>query len=288
MADERAIVITGASTGIGRACVEKAVREGAHVFAAVRKQADSDKLKQEFGDRVTPLILDVTNGEQIAAAAALVSARLHGRTLFGLLNNAGIAVSGPLPHQPVDDVRRQFETNFFGVHAVTQEFLPLLGSDRTRQGAPGRIVMISSVGGREAFPFTGAYAASKHALEGYSQALRRELMLFGIGVVVLAPGAIVTPIWDKAEQGSELAAYANTPYGKSGERTLKVMTQMGRQGLKPSIIGDYMWRAMTLPKPRFRYTILRNKFTGFTLPRMLPERLFNGLIAKQLALTPPR
>ncbi|NWG55041.1 MAG: SDR family NAD(P)-dependent oxidoreductase [Hydrogenophilaceae bacterium] len=281
---KRAIVVTGASTGIGRACVAHAVAQGAHVFAAVRKQADAESLAQDFGDRVTPLIMDVTDEAQIAAAVAKVSDWLAGRTLFGLVNNAGIAVPGPLAHLATDDVRRQFETNLFGLHAVTSAFLPLLGADRARQGAPGRIVMISSVGGTEGAPFVGAYAASKHAVEGYSKSLRRELMLYGVEVVVVAPGAVATPIWDKAET-SGLERFDNTPYGPAARRVAAYMLELGRKGLPAAAIARVVWRGLTRPKPPFRITILRNKFADYTLPRLLPGRFVNGLIAKRLGLT---
>ncbi|MGE0046344.1 MAG: SDR family NAD(P)-dependent oxidoreductase [Hyphomonadaceae bacterium] len=288
MANERAIVITGASTGIGRACVERAAKEGAHVFAGVRKQADADSLKQEFGDSVTPLILDVTNDAQIQAAVAQVSAWLNGRTLFGLVNNAGIAVAGPLPLQPLTDVRKQFETNFFGLHAATQAFLPLLGADRTRTGAPGRVVMMSSVGGKNGSPFVGAYAASKHAVEGYSQSLRRELMLYGIKVVVVAPGAVATPIWDKADEDPDLARYRESDYGAATDTVRKYMIGLGRQGLPPSAIGDVVWTGLAHPNPRQRYTVLRGKFMNYTLPRILPQPMVDNIIANRLGLRQPR
>src|SRR5690606_12734745 len=158
---DRAVVITGASTGIGRACVAKAVASGAHVFPAVRKKADADKLKAEFGEAVTPLLFDVTDEAAVKAAARKVEKALGGRRLFGLVNNAGVAVPGPLAYLSADDLRRQMEVNFIGVHNVTQAFLPALGLDPDRNGPPGKIVMISSVGGEAALPFIGAYAASK-------------------------------------------------------------------------------------------------------------------------------
>jgi NAD(P)-dependent dehydrogenase (short-subunit alcohol dehydrogenase family) len=287
MSNERAIVVTGASTGIGRACVAKAASEGARAFACVRKQADADKLKQEFGDRVSPQIMDVTDDQAIEAAAARVREALEGRTLFGLVNNAGIAVPGPLAHLETAELRRQFETNLFGLHAVTQAFLPLLGADRALSGKPGRIVMISSVGGKNGSPFVGAYSASKHALEGYSQSLRRELMLYGIEVIVVAPGAVATPIWDKAEQ-SDLERFRSTPFGPAAQRVEKYMLDMGRQGLPPSAIGDVVWRVMNQRRPPQRVTVMRNKFAGYDLPRLLPPRFVDGLIAKRLGLTPRR
>jgi NAD(P)-dependent dehydrogenase (short-subunit alcohol dehydrogenase family) len=231
--------------------------------------------------------MDVTDAAAIETAATAVADRLGGRTLSGLVNNAGIAVPGPLAHLEIAELRRQFETNLFGLHAVTQAFLPLLGADRARSGPPGRIVMISSVGGKNGSPFVGAYAASKHALEGYSQSLRRELMLYGIEVVVVAPGAVATPIWDKAEQ-SDLERFRNTPFGPAAQRVEKYMLDLGRQGLPPSAIADVVWRAFTRRKPPQRVTVMRDKFSGYTLPRLLPPRFIDAVIARRLGLTPRR
>jgi NAD(P)-dependent dehydrogenase (short-subunit alcohol dehydrogenase family) len=227
---DRAVVVTGASTGIGRAAVAKAVREGAHVFASVRKQSDADGLSAEFGEAVTPLLFDVADEAGVRAGAERVAQALGNRRLFGLVNNAGIAVAGPLLYLDTEELRRQFEINLFGVHNVTRAFTPLLGADPDRQGAPGRIVMISSVGGQNGSPFVGPYSSSKFALEGYSQSLRRELLLFGVDVIVIGPGAIATPIWDKAEQ-NDLKRFSNTPYAKAIDRVLDYMLKQGREGL---------------------------------------------------------
>jgi NAD(P)-dependent dehydrogenase (short-subunit alcohol dehydrogenase family) len=211
MAARRSVVVTGASTGIGHACVKVLVGGGFHVFGSVRKPADADRLAKEFGNSFTPLIFDVTDEAAVAAGAKQVEATLGGATLFGLVNNAGIAVPGPLLYLKVDDFRHQLAVNLTGQLIVTQSFAPLLGADRERKGAPGRIVMISSVGGKNALPFAGPYAASKFALEGLSESLRRELMLFGIDVIVVAPGSVATPIWDKAE-AMDITPFAATPY----------------------------------------------------------------------------
>ncbi len=278
---DRAIVVTGASTGIGRAAVAKAVRQGAHVFPSVRKQADADSLTAEFGDAVTPLIFDVADEEAVRAGAARVAQALGGRTLFGLLNNAGIAVAGPLLHLDTDELRRQFEINFFGVHNVTRAFADLLGADRQRAGNPGRIVMISSVGGQNGAPFVGPYAASKFAMEGYSQSLRRELMLYGIDVIVIGPGAIATPIWDKAGE-ADLSRFDNTEYAPILKGVEQYMLAQGRDGLPASEVGDLVWRCLTDPKPKARYRILRNEFMDVTLPRLLGPRTVDKVIAKRL------
>lgn len=283
---DRAVVVTGASTGIGRAAVAKAVREGAHVFASVRKQADAESLQAGFGDVVTPLIFDVADEAAVRAGATQVARALGGRRLFGLVNNAGIAVAGPLLHLDTDDIRRQFEINLFGVHNVTRAFADLLGVDKQRTGKPGRIVMISSVGGQNGSPFVGPYAASKFALEGYSQSLRRELMLYGIDVIVIGPGAIATPIWDKAGEG-DLERFSNTDYGPMLKGVEDYMISQGRQGLPASDVGDLVWRCLTDPKPKTRYKILRRPFIDVTLPRWLGPRTVDRIIAKRLGFPKP-
>jgi NAD(P)-dependent dehydrogenase (short-subunit alcohol dehydrogenase family) len=281
---DRAVVVTGASTGIGRAAVAKAVREGAHVFASVRKEADAQSLRDEFGAAVTPVIFDVADEAAVRAGAAQVAQALGNRRLYGLVNNAGIAVPGPLLHLDTEDLRRQFEINLFGVHNVTRAFADLLGADKERTGKPGRIVMISSVGGQNGAPFVGPYSASKFALEGYSQSLRRELMLYGIDVIVIGPGAIATPIWDKAEQ-EDMKRFSNTDYAASVDRVSDYMLSQGREGLPPSNVGDLIWHCLSDPKPKVRYPILRKPFMDRTLPRLLPPRMVDNIIAKRLGLT---
>lgn len=278
---DRAIVVTGASTGIGRAAVAKAVHEGAHVFGSVRKQADADSLKAEFGEEVTPLLFDVADEAAVKAGAAQVEQALGKRRLMGLVNNAGIAVSGPLLYLDTDELRRQFEVNLYGVHNVTRAFSNVLGADPERTGKPGRIVMISSVGGQNGSPFVGAYAASKFALEGYSQSLRRELMLFGIDVIVIGPGAVVTPIWDKGDS-EDLKRFDNTPYKEMVKRVADYMLTLGRKGLPPADVGNLIWSCLTDAKPKTRYHILRNAFMDRTLPRMLNPRTVDRIIAKRL------
>jgi len=153
----KSVVVTGASTGIGWGCVKVLLGGGFHVFGSVRKQTDADRLSKEFGHEFTPLIFDVTDGAAVAGGARQVEAALGGETLFGLVNNAGIAVPGPLLYLKIEAFKRQIDVNLTGQLVVTQAFAPLLGADRSRKGAPGRIVMISSVGGKNAMPFLGAY-----------------------------------------------------------------------------------------------------------------------------------
>src|SRR4026208_2138382 len=179
----RSVVVTGVSTGIGWGIMKVLIQNGFRVFGSVRKSQDAERLTKEFGEAFVPLLFDITNEEGVRNAAQKVREQLNGKTLFGLVNNAGVAVPAPLMHQPIEDFRKQMEINLIGQLIVTQAFLPLLGTDRSLKGNPGRIINMSSVSGERGYPFLGAYAASKFALEGYSESLRRELMLYGIDVI---------------------------------------------------------------------------------------------------------
>jgi NAD(P)-dependent dehydrogenase (short-subunit alcohol dehydrogenase family) len=195
----RSVVITGASTGIGWATAKLLLDRGFRVFGSVRKPADADRLKAEFGANFVPLQFDVTDEAAVLAAAREVRTVLAGETLAGLVNNAGIAVAGPVLEVSADEFRRQMEVNFIGPIIAIRAFGPLLGSDPSLKGPRGKIVMMSSVAGRSGNPLSSAYVASKHAIEGLSESLRREMMLFGIDVIIIAPGAVKTPIWGKAD-----------------------------------------------------------------------------------------
>ncbi|MDQ2833737.1 MAG: SDR family oxidoreductase [Acidobacteriota bacterium] len=279
----KSVVVTGASTGIGRGIVEGLLHKQFSVFGTVRKQADADRLRSELGTGFTPLLMDVTDQAAVLRAADQVRRSLGGSTLAGLVNNAGIAVVGPLLHQPLTEFRRQLEVNLTAPLLVTQAFADMLGTDRTRAGAPGRIINISSVGGKMGAPFLGAYAASKHGLEGMSESLRRELMLYGIDVILIEPGYVNTPILDKAE-AEDFGIYAGTDYGPILERFAKFFVAEGRKGLAPAAIGDAVHKALTVRKPRVVYTVVKQKFKNWTLPMQLPKRVLDRLIAKQLGL----
>jgi hypothetical protein len=277
-------VITGASTGIGRSAVKVLVGRGWRVFAGVRKVADAESLRQEFGEAIEPLLFDVTDIAAVHRAADETRVKLGGNTLKGLVNNAGFAIGGPLAHQPIDQIRRAFEVNALGAVTVSQAFIPLLGADPSLVGGPGRIVNISSVAGRIAPPFVGDYAMSKHALEAFSDSLRRELMIYGIDVVVIGPGAIVTPIWDKAEATDE-SVYAATDFGPALKRFKAAFIKRGRQGLPVERLGETIHLALTAAKPRARYVVLRNRLVNWTLPLLLPKRVLDRVIARATGLT---
>src|SRR4029077_1803743 len=205
------VLITGVSTGIGYAAAQAFVRKGYHVYGSVRRQEDAEKFQRALGPRVSPLFFYFTAHVAIRDAAMKVEAEVGREGLAGLINNAGISTSGPLMLQPLDDIRHQFEVNVIGLFAVTQAFLPLLGARQNATHPPGRIINVSSVGGKIAAPFVGAYVGSKHAIEGMSHSLRRELQLYGIDVILVGPGPVKTAIWDKPS-ATELGTSEGSDY----------------------------------------------------------------------------
>jgi NAD(P)-dependent dehydrogenase (short-subunit alcohol dehydrogenase family) len=281
----QSVVITGASTGIGWATAKLLLDRGFRVFGSVRKQADADRLKSEFGANFTPLLFDVTDEAAVLAAAREVRAALGGEALFGLVNNAGIAVAGPVLELAADEFRRQMDVNVVGPIIATQAFGPLLGSDPSLKGPRGRIVMISSVAGKNGNPLMSAYSASKHAIEGLSESLRREMMLFGIDVIVIAPGAVKTPIWSKAEE-VDISAYKNSPFFPALERIRKFMLHLGETGLPAEKIAERIADALTSASPKVRYQITPNPMRHL-VTAVLPKRMVDKIIAKRLGLLPP-
>jgi NAD(P)-dependent dehydrogenase (short-subunit alcohol dehydrogenase family) len=282
----RSVVVTGASTGIGHASVKLLLDKGFKVFGSVRKQADAERLKGELGANFTPLLFDITDEGAVLAAAREVRASLNGETLAGLVNNAGIAVAGPVLELSADQFRRQMDVNVIGPIIATQAFGPLLGSDPSLKGPKGRIVMISSVAGKNGNPLTPAYAASKHAIEGLSESLRRELMLFGIDVIIVAPGPVKTPIWSKGREAVDTDNYKNSPYLPALQKVSAYMKHLDSIGLPPEKIAERVFDALTLPHPKVRYQIapdpLRHLVTNY-----LPKRMVDRIIAKRLGLMPP-
>ena len=281
----QSVVITGASTGIGWATAKLLLDRGFRVFGSVRKPADADRLRGEFGANFTPLLFDVTNEAAVLAAAREVRAALGGETLFGLVNNAGIAVAGPVLELAADEFRRQMDVNVIGPIVSTQAFGPLLGSDPSLKGPRGRIVMISSVAGKNGNPLVSAYSASKFAIEGLSESLRREMMLFGIDVIVIAPGPVKTPIWSKAEE-VDISAYKNSPFFPALERIRKYMLQLGEIGLPAEKIAEAIANALTSAHPKVRYQITPDPMRHL-ITAVLPKRMVDKIIAKRLGLMPP-
>lgn len=281
----RSVVITGVSTGIGCATARVLAGKGFQVFGSVRKAADAEKLKAELGDAFVPLVFDVTDETAVEAGAQTVRAALHGQRLAGLVNNAGIAVGGPLTDVPIAEFRKQLEVNVTGPMIVTQAFLPLLGTDKALSGTPGRIVNISSVGGKMGAPFLGPYVASKHALEGLSESLRRELMFYGVDVIMIAPGHVATPIWDKAEE-VDPTPYRHLDIFPAMEKFLEFFVAEGKKGFPPERVADVVHEALTAARPKARYPVVPGHVQNWTIPRLLPVRAVDRIIAARLGLTP--
>ncbi|MEO0607026.1 MAG: SDR family oxidoreductase [Pseudomonadota bacterium] len=281
----KTVIITGASTGIGRAAAEHLADKGWQVFAGIRKPADGKALIKA-DDRIIPIVLDVTQPEQVDAAVETVRAALGGQKLAGLVNNAGIANMGPLALQPLDQFKSHFDVNVFGLLRASQAFAPLLGMDESLAGKPGRIINITSVGGKLASPFLGAYTATKHAVESITDSLRRELVIFGIDAIAVGPGAVRTPIWDKAERDNSANPYSNSPWAKPIEKFSETMLEGGRTGLPPEAIAAVIETALTVHKPKARYAPVPDKLTNFTLPMLLPKRFVDGFFWKRFGMAP--
>lgn len=274
-------VVTGAATGIGWATAKVLLERGFRVFGNVLSAADADRLRGEFGafgDAFAPLIFDITDEAAVRTAAREVEAALDGATLTGLVNNAGVSVAGPLLHVPVQAFRRQLEVNLTGAVIVTQAFAPLLGAAGQRRRDPGRIVNISSLAGRNGIPFMGPYVASKFGLEGLSEALRRELLPFGVDVIVVAPGAVATPIWKEEPMAAGDPAY---------EAPIAAMQAYSRdlapKGLPPERIGEVIHEALTTARPKVRYTVSPSPLQTL-LGDWLPRRTADRLIGRRLGL----
>jgi len=278
----QSVVVTGVSTGIGWGILKILIEHGFRVFGSVRKKEDADRLKEEFGERFTPLLFDVTDEAAVHAAAQQVRKELNGETMFGLVNNAGVAVAGPMMHLSIENFRKQLEINVTGQLIVTQAFAPLLGADRSLKGTPGRIVNISSGSGKNGSPFVGAYAASKRALEGLSESLRREMMLYGIDVIIVSPGPIATPIWDKAEK-VDANQYQDTDYFEAGVKFQNYIIKRGRNGLPVESVSSVVFQALTSAKPRVRYAITPAPFAAWVMS-ILAKRFIDKIIAKNLGL----
>jgi NAD(P)-dependent dehydrogenase (short-subunit alcohol dehydrogenase family) len=272
-------LITGASTGIGRATALHLAGAGWKVFAGVRSERDSESLRTDGGQGVIPLILDVTDSTQIANVAQLVDDEDGG--LDALVNNAGVGFGGPLELISLEDLRSLFEVNVFGHIAVTQALLPALRKAR------GRIVFTSSIGGRVAMAFTAPYAASKHALEAIGDTLRVELRTSGVQVTLIEPGSVATPIWGKSRAD---AAQASIPaelqpyYGKVPEAMGKVLESTARRGVPAERVAQTIERALSARRMKARYLVGGDARAMLLAKRLLPDLLFDRLARRALGV----
>lgn len=278
-----AVVVTGASTGIGAACALDCASRGMRVFAGVRDPLAGEVLAAKGGPSLTPLLLDVTDERSIARSVEVVQQVVGEAGLGGLVNNAGIAIGGPLEVLPLSQLRKQLEVNVIGQIAVTQAFLPLL-----RRGC-GRIVNMGSIAGRGTIPLLGPYSASKHALEALTDALRMELQPWGIEVSIIEPGAIATPIWEKSGKAAEdleasASAEAKALYGEMVLRIRDAVAQSAARAISPDAVVRAVHHALTAPRPRTRYLVGGDAKLRAWMVKWLPDRLQDRVLTWILKL----
>ncbi len=278
----RSVLVTGASTGIGRATALRLDAGGWRVFAGVRREADAESLSEAGSDRLVPVMLDVTDAAQIAAAAAQIAATSDGAGLDGLVNNAGVAIPGPLETLSIEDFRRQIEINLTGQVAVTQALLPLV------RKAHGRVVFISSIGGRIAFPLAGAYHAAKFGVEAVGDVFRQELRPWDISVSIVEPGSIDTPIWERGEREAETIgdrAHSDQEalYGKAIAGYRKVVKSLAERGIPPEKVAEVVEHALSASRPRTRYLVGRDAKIQARLKIVTPAPVWDRIVARMMS-----
>lgn len=271
MSSGKTVLITGVSSGIGFDTARALIERGCRVLGSVRKAADAERVAGELGEGFTPLLFDVTDATAIAAAVPQVERLVGERGLAALVNNAGVAPSGPLMHTPLAEFQHAFDINVFGVLRVTQAFLPLLGARRNCPHPPGRIVNLSSTSGGVTVPLVATYSATKHALESLSDGLRRELSIYGIEVIAIEPGATRTAIWDKIEVDPR---FADTDYADAMAKLPALVARQVR-GAKPvAVVSRTICEAILSPRPRTRYPLEALWYVR----HLIPDRLFDRLL----------
>lgn len=273
------VLVTGASTGIGMSCARHLDSLGFHVLAGVRRPQDGEALKSR-SPGIEPVLVDVTDAAQIEQVRELVDSK-HGGQLAGLVNNAGIAVAGPVEGVSLEDWRRQLEVNVIGQVAVTQALLPAL------RAARGRVVLMSSVGGRRALPFLSPYNASKHALEAIGDSLRQEMKPLGVKVSIVEPGSVKTPIWDKSASGatearSGMSEEVNRVYGDRLDKFEALAQTTGDRGVAPEVVASAVAHALTADKPKTRYPVGRDAKAQLSVGSLVPDRGMDRVVARML------
>jgi short-subunit dehydrogenase len=270
------IVITGVSTGIGRAVAEHFLKKGDFVFGSVRKETEAEQLKATLGDRFEPLIFDVRDNAAIIKAAKIVKKRVDTEGVALLINNAGIAVSGPLQHIAIEEYQNQFDINVLGPQRVTQAFLPLLGASFTSEmRQKGMIINISSISSMITTPFLGPYSASKVALEYWSDALRRELLMYGIRVVNVLPGPVKTDIWDKAR--ADINYYPDTDYAPLLQKSKEMIDKSELTAISATDVAVFIDKIFQKRQPLTRYIIAPNRWL-VKFAALLPHRLVDKML----------
>ena len=277
------VVVTGVSSGIGFGITKVLIENGFHVFGSIRKKEDAQRISLEFGKNFTPLIMDVTDDASIREAALVVSKTIGNTKLCGLVNNAGISIHGPLLHQSIDDFEKQVDVMLYGPFRTIQAFSPLLGTDRSLKGEPGRIINISSIGGLSSTPFLGMYCAAKRGLVGLSNTFRMELLPYGIDVILIYPGTFKTNIWEKTD-AVDISKYKGTDYFSSLQKFLNFTVKEREKGLSPEVLGKTVLKSLTTKHPQTGYVVGPNKFLASVAPKILPERMMDRIISNMLGM----
>ncbi len=250
----RTVLVTGTSSGIGRGLCQALIKKGYKVFGTVRNRKDATELKKEFGENLDALLVDVTDEKQVIKAKERVQNYLNGKPLTALINNAGIATLGPVEFLPTSDFKKQIDTKILGTFLCTKIFLPLLGTDNNLIGNPGRIVNISSIlGGKIGSPFMSGYCASKHAVEAFSESLRRELKPYRIKVIIVAPGSVSTPIWKEVKKQKDQNKYHKTKYGISFKKILNSLESFDQNSLSMKQLTSIIIKSIEIKNPKIRY-----------------------------------
>ncbi|MBN8575868.1 MAG: SDR family oxidoreductase [Cytophagales bacterium] len=270
------ILITGTSSGIGYGAAKELIHRGYTVFGSVRKKEDGEKVRTELGERFIPFVFDVTDQPAIDAAVEDVKKHLNGSGLAGLINNSGISVTGPVEHLDIEKVAYNFDVNVLGIFRLTKAFLPLLGTQKDHPTQPGRILNVSSVAGKLCAPFMAPYTGTKHAVEGISHCLRRELLPYGIDVIIIGPGPVQTPIWDKGG----LDEFKNTRYIASMVKFFTYFVTSGKNGMPLEECSQRIANILEASKPNVRYALVQGKFKNWTLPLMMPPRAVDKFFQK--------
>ncbi len=273
------ILITGVSTGIGRDALRLLHSKGYHIFGSVRQEEEAKKLTQAYPERFTPLVFDVQDHKAVAEAAKIVFQNCS--ALFGLINNAGVAIPGPLEHLTEEAFERQLDINVKAVRRITNLFLPLLGAHPEFNGTPGRIINISSVSGLFSSPFNGAYSISKHALESMTDVYRRELRRYDIKVIAIEPGPIKTNIWQK--NLNSLEQFSETDYYDVLQNANKIIENAEKSAFPVTKISTLIFKCLTLKNPKTRYIVHKNKLVFKLLAFYLPDKLVDWFIHKTLS-----
>ncbi len=285
MEKSKNVLITGASTGIGYDLAKAFVNRGYQVYGSVRKEEDAERLSKELGERFEALLFDVTDHDSVERAAALLDEKVGAKGLGGLINNAGIAVGGPFLDLDIEDFRYQFEVNVIGLVKVTQAFLPLLGARENHSSLPGRLLQISSSAGKISMPFMSAYSGSKHAVEGISQSLRRELQLYGIEVVIIGQGPVKTPIWNKGIGEGYEKRFEESPFAHSLNIFQNVFVKNTiKKAWTSEKAAHLILKAFEKSRPKVRYALIPQYFKNWILPNLLPDRALDIFVKKNLKL----